>query len=324
MHCKIFLSCGQRPEEKEVASAIARLLQERGFSPYVAIDVQTILDINGGIIRELKDSDCYLFVNFRRERIGTDYRGSLFSNQEMAIAYALGFDRFLVINQEGVRSEGMLAYIGINTETFAESADCAAAVERALDRAQWTPDYSRRLQAGELRWQPNISYGSLSGSFLYLDIRNGRPDIAAMETTARLTEFGREGDNLQPCPIRSPLKATGRPGFAQTIFPGSHEAFDILCVGSDSSRAPYGLSASGNNMTTLPSQVGVYLNSALDVTPKPALPIVDGNWRLRYEVYAIGFPLLSVLVRLRLGSGRQPQAEIVNLPDRKKLSNGEE
>src|SRR5437660_794267 len=101
MRSRVFLSCGQNPSEKEVAGKIGALLRRRGFDVYIAIDVQTILEINTGIIRELKNSDCYLFVNFRRELIRDKYWGSLFSNQELAIAYALGFERLLVINQDG-------------------------------------------------------------------------------------------------------------------------------------------------------------------------------------------------------------------------------
>jgi hypothetical protein len=33
------------------------------------------------------------------------------TNQELAIAYALEFDRLLIVNQQGMASEGMLAYI---------------------------------------------------------------------------------------------------------------------------------------------------------------------------------------------------------------------
>jgi hypothetical protein len=69
MRSRVFLSCGQRPDEKDVATKIGALLIARGFDVYVAIDAQTILEINRGIIRELKGSDCYLIVNFRRERI---------------------------------------------------------------------------------------------------------------------------------------------------------------------------------------------------------------------------------------------------------------
>jgi hypothetical protein len=164
MRSKVFLSCGQRPSEKQVAAKIGELLGERGFDVYIAIDVQTILEINTGIIRELKNSDCYLFVNFRREQIGSEYRGSLFSNQELAIAYALGFERILVINQEGIRREGMLGYIGVNTETFIDFDDCCAIVGRALDRAKWTTDYTRRLRADRLRFSDEIGYGFLVGA----------------------------------------------------------------------------------------------------------------------------------------------------------------
>ena len=89
---RVFLSCGQRREEKEIAGKIAELLENRGFDVYIAIDVQTILEINSGIICELKNSDCYLFVNFRRDPIPNGHQGSLFSNQELAIAFSLGFE----------------------------------------------------------------------------------------------------------------------------------------------------------------------------------------------------------------------------------------
>jgi hypothetical protein len=296
MRSKVFLSCGQRLSEKQVAAKIGKLLEERGFDVYIAIDVQTILEINTGIIRELKNSDCYLFVNFCREQIGSEYRGSLFSNQELAIAYALGFERILVINQEGIRREGMLGYIGVNTETFIDFDHCCAVVGRALDRAKWTTDYTRRLSAGRLRFSDEIiGYGYLSGRFLYLDILNGRPDIAALEATARLSEFGRAGQLLQPSPIRSPLKATARPGFAHTIFPKSYEAFDLLAVGT------YGQQ----------SEPGVFLNTAYDVAAAPRLPISAGVWRLRYEFFAIDFPVLSVLIDLTLTDWNDPRATIL-------------
>jgi hypothetical protein len=307
MRSKVFVSCGQHTEEKAVASKVGQLLRERGFDVYVAIDVQTILEINADIIRELKNSDCYLFVNFRREQVGErfdrrtgervkEYRGSLFSNQELAIAYAMGFERILVVNQEGTVPEGMLRYIAINTETFASLDDCSAAVGRALDRSGWAADYSRRLSADRLHFADAlISYGNLLGRFLYVDLLNNRPDIAALGATARLSEFGAAGQALKPSPIRSPLKATGRPGFSHTIFPRSHEAFDLLCVGTcGQDRSP-----------------GILLNTALDVAAPPRLPITLGVWHLRYEFFAIDFPLLSVLVELTLTNWNQPSAKLV-------------
>jgi hypothetical protein len=318
MKSRVFVSCGQRPREQDVARALCIVLDRRGFEAYLAINAQTILEINSGIIGELKNSDCYLFVNFCREPINQEHRGSLFSHQELAIAYALGFERILVVNQRGVLSEGMLHYIGINTECFEGFDDCCAVVERALDRSGWTPDYSRRLTADGLRFSNElITYGNLAGRFLYLDIKNGRPDIAALEATARLSEYGPSGKPLGSSPIRSPLKATARPGFSHTIFPRSHEAFDLLCVGTyqrpveSAWRLPAASWAFEGPPITL-ADPGVYLNSALDVVGAGRLPITSEPWTLRYEFYAIDFPVLSVSVKLSLTDWNAPKAQIVS------------
>jgi hypothetical protein len=215
-------------------------------------------------------------------------------------------------------SEGMLRYIGVNTDEFESLDECCGVVARALDRAGWKPDYVRRLRADRLRFSAPTAYGHagglLEGSFLYLDIRNGRPDVAALEATARLAEFGRSGEPLRPSPIRSPLKATGRPGFSHTIFPNSHESFDLLCVGAyrtglDRSMPAGTAAVEGPPIGFAPQ--GVYLNSAHDVIGEGRLPITPGAWLFRYEFYAIGFPLLSVLIELTVTYLTEPAATIV-------------
>jgi hypothetical protein len=224
------------------------------------------------------------------------------------------FQRILVINQKGILPEGMLRYIATNTESFAGVDDCCAAVGRALDRSSWTTDYSRRLRGDRLRFEDMpIRYGNLLGRFLYVDILNNRPDIAALEATARLSEFGAAGRALHPSPIRSPLKATARPGFSHTIFPQSHEAFDLLCVGvrnGGSSFAAPPLSGALLGPLTR-GERGVFLNTAFDVAAPPALPITLGVWHLRYEFFAIDFPVLSVLVELTITDWDQPSARLL-------------
>src|SRR5229473_1207936 len=123
--CKVLISCGKATrQEISLAQRVGKLLRARGFQFYIAKEVQTGFEINSEIIRELKASDCYLFINFRRDKIGKDklgkdkFRGSLFSNQEFAVAYAFGFQRMLVVNQKGIVAEGMLRYIGCNTDEF--------------------------------------------------------------------------------------------------------------------------------------------------------------------------------------------------------------
>ena len=96
---KVFISCGQATDaERATALAIRDWFAAEGYDPYLAIEVQSILDLNQGIVAGLKRSDYYLFVKFRREHvgwIGSKRRGSLFTNQELAIACALDFENMI-------------------------------------------------------------------------------------------------------------------------------------------------------------------------------------------------------------------------------------
>jgi hypothetical protein len=306
---KIFLSCGQNSaKEIRAAAAIAAMLRKRGFKCYVAKKVTTILAINTDIIRELKNSDCFLFVNFRRERLPSRHRGehlgSLFSAQELGIAYSLGFQRILIVNQTRIRREGLLAYMACNTDEFASFRDCVRVVKKAVDQAGWKADYSRRLRAGGLRLSNLPHYGNshvrLTGQMFYLEIHNDRPDIAAIGATGRLVSHRQVGSKIEiPSNVQSPLKAAGRPSYSHTIFPKSHEEFDLLLVGKSPTSAA-------------PDQDHLYLNSALDLVPTPWLPMSYGEYVLKYEFYAIDFPLLSVKVRLSWPESGPPSASILS------------
>ena len=306
MNSRIFLSCGQRKDEIEVARQIERMLIDRNFKVYVAGNVQSIFEINSGIIGELKNSDCFVLVNFCRERLGwweRKFRGSLFSNQEFAIAYALRFERILVINQKGFKPEGMLCYFGCNTEEFENYRDCVVVVERALDQTGWQPDYSRRLRAGQVQVSRKIHYTNqetgidLTGDMFLLDIHNKRPDIAALEATGRLVSYKPNLSTDEICPkFRSALKAAGKPGFSHTIFPRSHEAFDLLCIGES---------------RHTPGAQHVYLNSALDLAPTPHLEITNGVSELKYEFCSIDFPVLTVVIELVWPQDEPPSAKLL-------------
>jgi hypothetical protein len=338
---RIFISCGQATDhERRVAREICELVRGKGFDAYLAIEAQTLLDINSGIIDELKASDYYLLVNFCRDSLSKGNRGSLFSNQELAIAYALGFKRLLVVNQVGIADEGMLRYIGVNTERFNGYDDCVRMVALAMEKAAWKPGYSRQLRADGLRVTSELipyrepTGGQLFGRFVNIDIHNHRPDVAALETTARLRRYGLRGSTLRDSDQRSPLKATARPGYTHTIFPSSHEAFDLLCVSTDEAeaRSPLFPGVGAGNATAsissspmfVPSGSGVYLpprrsrsftvylNNALDVFPRPPLPISGGEWILQYQFYAIDFPILQIEILLVLADSGKIDVELIS------------
>lgn len=287
MSARVFISCGQRQGERDVAIAVARWFTERGFRPYVALDAQSILDVNSGIIGELRRSDYYLLIDFRRELLSSaephEYRGSLFSHQELAVAYALGFEHCLFFRQSGVKIEGMCQFMASNATSFNEYSELPGLVAEAAEQRAWSPGYSRNLVVGQLHYpdQP-IQYGELKGRALHIDIENRRPDLSAAGAVARLAKLRVADDCWRISPNRSHLKVTGQPGFAQTIWPQSHGAFNVAFVDLREKRCR------------------VYLNSALDIRPIPPILDTPGDHLLRFEVFAQGFDVLQFEVLARI------------------------
>ena len=289
---KVFISCGQgTTEEKDAANDVSSWLRSQGFYPYVAIEVQSILDINGGIIKELKSSDYYLFINFRREKImgrdGEFFRGSVFTHQELAIAYALGFDKMIFISQTGTKREGMFAYIGSNTPEFDSYDEVLSTVQSALQKAQWDPNYSRNLLVLNPHWSsPNILYSDHTGQrlikALYIEIHNKRGDLGAVNTVIRLSHItDSHGQRIQS-PDRSHLKCAGFAShYSQTIWPKSQVSYDILDLDMN-------------------NQSQVFLSSAMDVTPRQPIITKTGRYILEYELFSQGFPSSKFSLELNL------------------------
>jgi hypothetical protein len=77
LRARVFISCGQNKESDEVviASAIRDRLQELGFDPYIAVQEQTLRGLKENIFRQLSECEYFIFVDFRRERLGP-FRGT--------------------------------------------------------------------------------------------------------------------------------------------------------------------------------------------------------------------------------------------------------
>ena len=193
---KVFISCGQNSSaERKVAHDVAAWFSRTGYTPYVAIRVQTILDLNSGIIDELKSSDYYLSINFKREIVqrssGNIGRGSVYTNQELAIAYALGFDRMILINQRGTAPEGVHQFIVSNVPEFSKPSEVLGRVQSAVAAANWSPLFSRHLVMDSCFFSSfPFHYSDHTGvrqiHALRARISNNRPDEGAINCEARL------------------------------------------------------------------------------------------------------------------------------------------
>ena len=126
MHkAKVFISCGQSSKrERDAAAQIKDRLKREGYETYVAIEKQNMDDIFSGIIKHLKLSDYYLFIDFAREAVfpidksfkpnnlkKCPRRGSLFTHQELAIAAILEFENSILgLSRQSMYSHPMICY----------------------------------------------------------------------------------------------------------------------------------------------------------------------------------------------------------------------
>jgi len=307
MPARIFVSCGQRPgPENDFCSALRAWLTAQGFSVYVAIEIQSILDLNHDIIAGLKTSDYYLFINFAREKVrGSLFnnwrRGSVYTNQELAIALAEGIDHCLFINQRGVRKEGIHHYLVSNVPEFDGPGDLLPIVQHAIAIAGWSPTFSRHLSLARLRWGNPVIYGDHTGQravrTLHGDIRNSKKTQAAHGVVARMTKFGPPGA-LVASPDLATLKASGFIGYEHVIFPESENPFDLLSLEIDAAATITGR---------------VFLNSSMDVHPRQPIVSLPGLYHFQFDILGQHFPKFSFATELNvvLGSSNQPQPIMV-------------
>ena len=289
---RVFISCGQATdEERKLASEIATVFSSRGFHPYVAIQTQSIQDVNGGIIGNLRAADYYVFVDLRRDALpdGPDgaprYRGSLFSHQELAIAYALGLDNALFLRQKGVLLEGMAKYILSNAPDFETLAQVPEMIKEQVNARNWSPQYSRHLVVLGLRPPKDTTFmGGVPHGMPHklrcwvLDIENRRSDRAAVNARSRLLRVVHR-DGTEDAPDRSDLKWAGQPGFSRTIRPEDFETIDVLALDCDNPR-------------------NFYLLSAVDAPKVPVIAQANGQYTLCYDVHSDGFPPLEFALRI--------------------------
>jgi hypothetical protein len=50
----------------------------------------------------------------------------------------------------------------------------------------------------------------------------------------------------------------------------------------------------------------------LDKTPLPCLPISVGTWKLRYEFFAVDFPVLQIVIELTIPTDWKSTAQVIS------------
>jgi len=123
-NARVFISCGQRkPREIAIGKAVEEYFRKRDFETYFAEIVHSPEALTENIFRFMRESEYFVFIDFKREQINSnDYRGSLFVNQEAAIAIFLRLNG-LGFYEKGVKREGILDYHIYNSFPFEDGTE---------------------------------------------------------------------------------------------------------------------------------------------------------------------------------------------------------
>jgi hypothetical protein len=275
----VFLSCGQRPGEREIARQIQQMIQtEFEMDCYNADSLQGFDDVMS-ITERLSKADYYLFVDFKRD---SDLPISVFTHQEFALARAWGITEMIAFQEEGLKSHGMLSYVLAHPIQFTR--DRLLDLMREEIRKRWDKTFSRNLVVSGLSTSPPdkiINFGDHTGQSLekvwYVHVSNRRSDRPAFNTVAILHSVTNVATSERTRPDSAYLKWAGQMGFHKTIFPQDEAHFDGFAIRVN--------------------EPGIFLHSAADVVRQPIITAV-GHYKLEYRVFSESFRPVTAMLAL--------------------------
>jgi hypothetical protein len=283
MNAKLFLSCGQSTtsDEHSLAENIALRIRALGFECYVAVSQQSLLSLRENIFDQLSCSDYFVFIDFKREGLNGAgemplSRGSLFSNQELAIASFLEIPS-VILQERGIKQrDGMLSALQANAILFTDRALLANVVAdmitQKLNNGEWQADARNCLTLEQA--DPPYTSASLKGGpptrFYHVGVGNNHYQKAALGCQAYLVEFEHLATRKLTRPKTVEIKWAGTPLTGVRIGPKTVREFDgILIILSSPIEARFWM-----------------ISDSPDYIPRLAGP---GRYRLRFSVVSHNF-----------------------------------
>lgn len=238
---RVFISCGQgkQSDERDTANAISKMLGELGFVPWVATEQQTLNGIKEHIFETLGNSEYFIFIDFKRERLVDGYRGSLFSHQELAVASYLGVE-LLAFRESGVKLEGLLSSIGGNAIQFDDRSTLPDKIKgevlKRLELGEWNSNWRNELvleRNPEQRVDVPLQLHGVNQRFFHLSVRNQHRHKAATNCYTYLQK-ATNLDTSEEKPFPSfELKWVGYLLPYVNVPPLKERSFDAICISHD-------------------------------------------------------------------------------------------
>jgi hypothetical protein len=196
LRARVFISCGQSKEtdEAQVAREIFARLKELGFDPYIAIAEQTLRGLKENVFEQLRKSEYFLFVDFKRELLGDSqlHRGSPFSHQELAIASLLDIE-MAAFQEKGVkRIDGLMQFLQANAIEFIDKNLLPNAVADIVQQRRWNPSWRNELVLGSPQLVDNVQIIGgpyQTGKFFLVNVHNHHREKLAITDRSMHSTF---------------------------------------------------------------------------------------------------------------------------------------
>lgn len=285
---KIFISCGQTKDsvEADIAKQIEGELINLGFDTYLAIEQHTLKGLKENIFKHLVDSEYFLFIDFKREKLNNsgNFRGSLYTNQELAIASFLEKE-VIAFQQKGIlHIDGMLSSLQLNPIEFnnREKNKLPDLIEQQIKQSGWNHQWKNKLSISvQPHYDDAHKVGGDVGRHYFLRIDNLHKDKIAFNCTAYVKSIFCKTTNL-PIPTETvELKWAGSLVATVTIMPKSYRLLDAFLV--------------------LKSRPDLLIFSSFSDSLRHLPPLSGiGEYEIVYIVVSENFPLLEIKTTINI------------------------
>lgn len=240
LRAKVFISCGQthNTDEVKIAKNIKDQLCKLGFDPYIAIEEQSLRGVKENIFGQLETSEYFVFIDFKRESLKTDtydnvtfHRGSLFTNQELALASYLDIP-LLAFQEDGVKPEdGIMRFLQGNAIQFTDRDSLPGIICNKVQKLKWKSHWKNQLimeiPSPFFRDVPDITLNKVKRCF-HIQVRNLHLHKPAINCSVYLEKIVNLTNNTEIAIETTGIKWRGATSPNTAIAPMSYRNFNIF------------------------------------------------------------------------------------------------
>jgi len=307
---RVFLSSGQKDGSSEVDLILQvkkYLEDECGFLATVGTGTNAPVGVAEKVLQRLREADYFILVDFARDTVKPEVstepefkRGSLFSEQELAIAIFRGLN-FLVFVEKGIPiRDGILKHVLSAPVQFTQATlldEVRKTVGGLIQAGTWDNEWRNELTLSRLGrgpdspgWVPYGDEGKLHSKYFHVEVHNRHRDQIATGVHAYLegwTEVGTKGPANHPPLVE--LKFSGVRTRSVSIPPRKSREFDGVFVFHE---------APGHAWVGL----NTFLRDWLGLDELYHFQGIGKEFYLHFVVFSNEFELARIRLRLKIGA----------------------